>query len=66
MLLFIVVVKEINVDLSNLSKKFYKALDTVNKLSDKERMTLTTLLVTVDHGKAQSECTYKTTSSVLP
>lgn len=48
-------------NLDNLSKQFYKALEQIGKLSPTERMTLTTLLVTVDHSNKQSECTYKTT-----
>lgn len=52
--------EEINVDLTNLSKQFYKALDAINKLSEKERLTLCTLLTTVDHSNPKSETTYKT------
>lgn len=52
-------------DLSNLSKKFYKALDAINNLSDYERNTLTTLLVTVNHGNVNSETTFKT-NRVVP
>ena len=48
-------------NLDNLSKWFYKALEQIGKLSPSERMTLTIVLVTVDHSKKQSECTYKTT-----
>ena len=47
-------------DLTNLSKQFYKALDAINKLSEKERLTLCTLLTTVDHSNPKSETTYKT------
>lgn len=44
---------------SNLSKKFWKALESINKLSPRERMILCNLLVTVDHGRAGSTTTYK-------
>ena len=37
-------------NLNNLSKRFYKALDVINKLPKHERLTLCTLLTTVDHN----------------
>ena len=48
-------------NLKNLSKKFYKALDAINKLPEHERLALCTLLTTVDHSNPKSETTYKTT-----
>ena len=48
-------------DLSNLSNKFYRALEAINKLPKHERLTLCTLLTTVDHSNPKSETTYKTT-----
>lgn len=52
-------------DLSNLSKKFYNALGAINKLSDYEKNTLTTLLVTVNYDNPNSETTFKT-NRVVP
>ena len=51
-------------DLSNLSTKFYKALDAINKLSDYEKNTLTTLLVTVNHNNPNSETTSKASKTI--
>lgn len=48
-------------NLNNLSRQFYKALDAINKLPEHERLTLCTLLTTVDHSNPKSETTYKTT-----
>lgn len=47
-------------NLDNLSKRFYKALDLISKLPEHERLTLCTLLTTVDHRNPKSETTYKT------
>ena len=46
-------------NLDNLSRQFYKALDAINKLPEHERLTLCTLLTTVDHSNPKSETTYK-------
>ena len=48
------------VNLDNLSKRFWKALDLISKLPEHERLTLCTLLTTVDHSNPKSETTYKT------
>ena len=48
-------------NLNNLSRQFYKALDAINKLPEHERLTLCTLLTTFDHNNPKSETTYKTT-----
>lgn len=50
-------------NLNNLSSRFYKVLDLINKLSEEERLTLCTLLTTVDHSNPNSDCTYKVRSS---
>lgn len=46
-------------NLDNLSKRFWKALDIISKLPEHERLTLCTLLTTVDHSNPNSETTYK-------
>ena len=51
-------------NLDNLSNRFWKVLDLINKLPEQERLTLCTLLTTVDHNNPNSECTYKVQSSV--
>lgn len=46
-------------NLDNLSKRFWKVLDLISKLPEHERLTLCTLLTTVDHRNPKSETTYK-------
>lgn len=46
-------------NLDNLSKRFWKVLDSISKLPEHERLTLCTLLTTVDHSNPKSETTYK-------
>lgn len=47
-------------NLRDKSRTFWKALEYISKLKESERMELCKLLVTVDHGKAESETTYYT------